>query len=120
MERELVCEPVKPAECGCCPSLPPRPRWVDKPQPSVIYPLHDIDCDGMYVFVLDDMMKELGLGRLEAVVLVEDDGTYPAERHHTSEKNYAETDIRFDVDYLPYQMLLRGIDTSNFVAARGC
>jgi hypothetical protein len=86
----------------------------------VIYPLHDIDCDGMYVFVLDDTIKELGLGRLEAVVLVEDDGTYPAERHCTSEKNYAETAIRFDVDYLPYQMPLRGIDTSNLAATRGC
>ena len=74
----------------------------------------------MYVFVLDDMMKELGFGRLEAVVLVEDSGTFPAERHHTSEKNYAETSVRFDVDYVPYQLPLRGISAAHLQQERGC
>lgn len=121
VEQELVCEPPpEPQVCGCCPTLTKRPRWVTKTQPSVIYPLHDIDCNGMYVFVLDDKLMELGFGRLEATILVEDDGTYPAERYHTSEKNYAVTPIRFDVDYLPYQMPLRGITTASLAPQRGC
>ena len=41
------------------------------PKASVTYPLHDTDCDGRAVFVLDGKLKQLGYGRYHAQVFHE-------------------------------------------------
>lgn len=88
VEYETVCEEV-PSEV-CCGVVDNRPhsriikRTVAKPKPSVSYPLHEIDSQGLSVFVLDDKLKTLGYGRYQAVLML--DG--------------CETDIVFDVDYV--------------------
>lgn len=119
-ERVLVCEQPELVPCGCCPQLPPRPRWVEVPRPFVIYPLHEVDCNGLAVFVLDEAMETLGAGRLEAVVLLAVDDTSPAARYEADGVWYGETDVRLDVDYRPYALTLAGADTLNYAAERGC
>lgn len=70
-------------------------RSVPKPKPSVLYPLHEIDPQGMSVFVLDGKLKELGYGRYNAVVMVDN----------------CETELTFDVDYICGRIGIGAIET---------
>lgn len=114
-EWMTICEPPRTECCGVVDNRPVywgSKRAVEKPKPSVIYPLHEIDPEGMSVFVLDDKLKELGYGRYHAVVLLADDGTLPAVRP-VQEMDYKATDIVFDIDYVEYRLSLAGIITKN-------
>ncbi len=99
VEYETICEEV-PAEV-CCGVIDNRPhsriikRSVPKPKPSVLYPLHEIDPQGMSVFVLDGKLKELGYGRYNAVVMVDN----------------CETELVFDVDYICGRIGIGAIET---------
>lgn len=86
-EFEYTCDD-EPIQTGCCPTSQLIARREQKKltpiaKPFVIYPLHEINNEGLAVFVLDDSLKQLGYGRLNAVILV--DGQ--------------ETNIKFDIDY---------------------
>lgn len=102
VEYETVCTEV-PAEV-CCGVIDNRPRSrfikqsVPKPKPSVVYPLHEIDTDGMSVFVLDGKLKTLGYGRYRATILVDE----------------CETELVFDVDYVCTRVGIGGITTETF------
>lgn len=115
-EWETVCEP--PRSSPCCGVVDARPtywgskRAVEKPKPSIIYPLHEIDPQGMSVFVLDGKLRELGYGRYHAVVLLADDSTLPAA-HPAQETDYRATDIVFDIDYVEYKLGLGAIATES-------
>lgn len=112
VEYETICEEV-PAEV-CCGVIDNRQgvrtgnasehirphsriikRSVPKPKPSVLYPLHEIDPQGMSVFVLDGKLKELGYGRYNAVVMADN----------------CETELVFDVDYICGRIGIKGIET---------
>lgn len=99
-EWETVCEP--PRKDPCCGVVDNRPiywgskRAVEKPKPTIIYPLHEIDPQGMSVFVLDGKLKQLGYGRWHATVFVDNQPT----------------DIVFDIDYQAYIPSLQGIETA--------
>ena len=99
VEYETICEEV-PAEV-CCGVIDNRPhsriikRSVPKPKPSVLYPLHEIDPRGMSVFVLDGKLKELGYGRYNAVVMIDN----------------CETELVFDVDYICGHVGIGAIET---------
>lgn len=96
VEWETVCVPRDPPSCGCCPGIPDMIQISrPKPMPSVLYPLHEIDPNGMSVFVLDDKLKEAGYGRYHGIVII----------------GNQETDLRVDVDYVPYSMGVAGIRT---------
>ena len=103
VEYETICEEV-PAEV-CCGVIDNRPhsriikRTVPKPKPSVIYPLHEIDPQGISVFVLDGKLKQLGYGRYKATVYV--DGCATA--------------LVFDVDYVCGRIGLNGITTERLM-----
>ena len=115
-EWETVCEP--PRSSPCCGVVDARPtywgskRAVEKPKPSIIYPLHEIDPQGMSVFVLDGKLRELGYGRYHAVVLLADNGTLPADRP-VQETDYRATEIVFDIDYVEYKLGLGAIATES-------
>lgn len=115
-EWETVCEP--PRSNPCCGVVDARPtywgskRAVEKPKPSIIYPLHEIDQQGMSVFVLDGKLRELGYGRYHAVVLLADDGTLPADRP-VQETDYIATEIVFDIDYVEHKLGLGAIATES-------
>lgn len=115
-EWETVCEP--PRSNPCCGVVDARPtywgskRAVEKPKPSIIYPLHEIDPQGMSVFVLDSKLRELGYGRYHVVVLLADDGTLPAD-HPVQETDYRATEIVFDIDYVEYKLGLGTIATES-------
>lgn len=115
VEYETVCELPK---LECCGVIDNRPvSYLTKqsrpiPKPSVLYPLHEIDPQGMSVFVLDGKMKDLGYGRWHAVVLLLDDATAPKNRP-LEIMDYYETDLIFDVDYVPYKLGLGAISTSH-------
>lgn len=112
-EWETVCEP--PRSDTCCGVIDNRPVYwgskqvIEKPKPSIIYPLHEIDPQGMSVFVLDDKLKKLGYGRYHAsILLVDGDTTIP-----TLGVNYRETGITFDVDYIEYELGINYITTES-------
>lgn len=121
-EWETVCEP--PRDNPCCGVIDNRPvywgskRAVEKPKPSIIYPLHEIDPTGLSVFVLDGKLKELGYGRWHAIVLLADDGTLPSYRP-AEEMDYMATDITFDIDYVHNVLGLQSISVSTMQANLG-
>lgn len=90
-EWETVCEP--PTDQSCCGLVDNRPVYwgskyaVEKPKPSVLYPLHEIDPEGLSVFVLDDKLKQLGYGRYNAQILI------------GAPEQYEYTSLVFDVEY---------------------
>lgn len=65
--------------CSCVPTV--KIKQVERPKMSITYPLHEFDCDGNAVFVIDGKLKTLGYGRYNAIVQT-DCG-----------------DVKFDVDY---------------------
>lgn len=87
-EYEEIYEEVKSECCGVIDNRYTS-KWIKrvipKLKPSITYPLHEIDPDGMSVFSLDDKFKLLGYGRFLAVVLVDN----------------IETNLVFDVNYIP-------------------
>lgn len=99
VEYETICEEVDTQVC--CGVIDNRPysriikKSVPKPKPSVLYPLHEVDPQGMSVFVLDGKLKQLGYGRYNAVVMI--DGY--------------ETELRFDVDYVCGRVGISAIET---------
>lgn len=106
-EWEVVCDqqPTMP----CCGVVDARPklfnkRLVEKPKPSVIYPIHEIDSHGMSVFVLDGKLKELGYGRYKAKILVQD----------YQDGEYRDTGLEFDVDYIENNISIINITTETF------
>lgn len=116
VQYETVCEPPKPECCGVIDNRPVnylRKQTRPTPMPSVLYPLHEIDPQGMSVFVLDGKMKELGYGRWHATVLLLDEAKAPKNRP-LELMDYYETDLVFDVDYIPYKLSLGAISTSSF------
>lgn len=113
-EYETVCTPPKNPCCGVIDNRPVywgSKRSVEKPKPSIIYPLHEIDPQGMSVFVLDTKLKELGYGRWHATVLLLDEAQIPAQRP-LQEKDYFATGITFDIDYVSYILGFNSINIS--------
>lgn len=87
----IECEPPEEYRTVCCGNMVVRmpsnhytKRAIEKPKPAVLYSIHEIDNDGMSVFVLDGKLKELGYGRYTAI-LVTDDGP---------------TDVVFNINYI--------------------
>lgn len=116
VEWETVCAPPRMECCGVVDARPVyfgSKRAVEKPKPTIIYPLHEIDPTGLSVFVLDGKLKELGYGRYHAVVLIADDGMLPANRP-VQETDYAVTDLVFDVDYVSSKARIHAITTETF------
>lgn len=115
---EWQTECVPPPDQSCCGVVDNRPvfygskRSMEKLKPSIIYPLHEIDPQGMSVFVLDGKLKELGYGRWHAVVLLADDGTLPANRP-VQEMDYKATELVFDIDYVEYKLGIGAITTES-------
>ena len=108
-EYEERCE-IPTVPCGCVTfQWPPVLRRVEKPRPSVVYPLHEIDPEGLAVFVFDDKLWELGPGRYEATVLLLADDE-PARR--LQDTVYRLSDVRFDVDLVKEAMPLHAIHTA--------
>lgn len=106
-EYEVICETPDPAPC--CGVLTDYPndyysrRVVEIPKRSVTYPLHEIDANGLSVFVLDDKLKLLGYGRLHATILLDDIvDTFLKPR-------YKRTDLVFDIDYVEYKASIGSI-----------
>lgn len=95
VEWETICVPTEPPSCGCCPGVPDH-QIISRPvpKPAVLYPLHEIDPNGMSVFVLDGKLKEFGYGRYHGVIMLGEQ----------------ETDLRLDVDYVPYRLGVAGIN----------
>lgn len=64
----------EPRGWGCCPNVCiPQVvvETVPVPKASITYPLHEMDCDGNAVFVLDGKLGQLGYGRYHAKILHE-------------------------------------------------
>ena len=105
VEYETVCDP--PVKTPCCGVIDNRPaywgnkRTVEKPKPSVIYPLHEIDPQGMSVFVLDSKLKELGYGRYRASVVITD--------KPIKDMSFTPTGVEFDIEYMGHSMGLNSI-----------
>lgn len=96
VEWETVCVETKPVHCGCCPGVPDRIQVSRmKPKPAVLYPLHEVSPEGLAVFVLDGKLREFGYGLYNGVILIGEQ----------------ETDLRVDVDYIPYALGVAGIKT---------
>lgn len=116
VEYEVECVPPPPQPC--CGVIDARPtywgskRAVEKPKPSVLYPLHEIDPEGMSVFVLDGKLKTLGYGRWHAQVLLLDKDNTPSNRP-LQLADYVATDLVFDIDFIPYKMGLGAIKTES-------
>lgn len=118
-EWETVCDPPR---TDCCGVVDARPvfygakRAVPKPKPSIIYPLLEVNPEGLSVFALDGKLKELGYGRYHGIILLAD--TLPTHRP-PEEADYTPTDIRFDVDFTPYRLGLGTISVSYVQPAEG-
>ena len=114
IEYEVVCEQPK---LNCCDVVDNRPvSYLTKqsrpiPKPSILYPIHEVDPQGMSVFALDGKMKDLGYGRWHAIILLLDNATAPKNRP-LEITDYYETDIMFDVDYIPYKLGMNSISVS--------
>lgn len=114
VEWETVCLP--PPTNPCCGVVDARPtywgskRAVEKPKPAIVYPLHEIDAQGFSVFALDNKLKTLGYGRYHATVLLVNEEALPND-HPSEGVDYRTTDIVFDIDYVEYNLNIRGIYT---------
>lgn len=110
-EYETVCvepepRPATSCGCGCCPTIPlpfGNKRTVEIPKPTLVYPLHEVDSEGMSVFALDGKLKQLGYGRYHAAVMV----------------NGVETQLRFDIDYVETVGGIQGIYTESVLPYHG-
>lgn len=75
----------EPRGWGCCANVCLPNIVVETvvvPKASITYPLHEVDCDGQAVFVLDGKLKQLGYGRYHAQVVQDGCGV-----------------LTFDIDY---------------------
>lgn len=68
--------------------------YKEKPRPKLVYPLHEIDCDGRAVFVFDNKLALLGHGRYTAYIKQQD-------------RELA----CFDIDYVPSRLQVGDITT---------
>lgn len=111
IEWETICETPKNTCCGVIDNRPPffgSKRAVEKPKPSIIYPLHEIDPQGLSVFALDGKLKELGYGRWHGTILLTYDHKMP-NKLPISETDFIPTEIIFDVDYVQYKLGVQSI-----------
>lgn len=118
-EYEVVCEQQTLECCGVIDNRPITYQTKQSrpiPKPSVLYPLHEIDTQGMSVFVLDGKMRILGYGRLHAVVLLLND---TSKKQSLSIADYTETNLVFDIDYTPPKLGLTSISTRIFSPTTG-
>lgn len=118
-EYETICEPVPQVCCGVPMTNPPMRRvQVLKPKNAVIYPLHEIDTDGQSVFILDNKLKTLRYGRLEAVVLLV--ALQKSEpMYKVGDMWFKESAVRFDVEYKENRMQLKSISTEDLIPHHG-
>lgn len=117
-EWETVC--TTPRQSPCCGVVDNRPVYwgsksvVEKPKPSIIYPLHEIDTQGMSVFVLDDKLKELGYGRYRATVMLAVNKS-KVSQGTSVDVDYEATNLVFDVDYIKPTLSMTAIDTETLL-----
>lgn len=108
-EWETVCDPLPSTPCcgaGASTTYGHR-RVVEKPKPSIIYPLHEVDAAGMSVYVLDGKLNKLGYGRYNAFILLVDNVNNGGD-------TYSHTGIAFDIDYVKSKINLGGIELATF------
>lgn len=116
-EYETVC--VEPEPRPCCGAVDARPaglgsrRQVEKPRPRLIYPLLEIDADGMSVFVLDDKLAKAGYGRWRAEVLL------GGEAGEDGKPKFEKSGVMFDIDFYDKATSLGGIEVEYATRALG-